>query len=277
MKRVTEYRANKILFNFIKSNHVCGKVLLPTNVCSSVVDTLLAADMELLFADIAADTLCLDTSIIFERVKNVSVLLYVHTYGVETDVTELFHNVREINPNIVIIDDKCLCLPEWNVEYSLANIVLYSTGAKKQVSLKEGGIGFVSDKWLYKECQSSLFETKSFTIKSSKLRHEEDNAIEHKEKLNDIYRTHLPKHIQFPERFQHWRFNIWVGNKEQVLQALVDNGLFASGHYKPQTQDCPIAQKLYDHVINLFNDQYYTEQQALKTCEIINQQIGYGI
>lgn len=295
MKRVTEYRANKVLFNFLKSNHICGKVLLPINICSSVVDTLQAANMELLFADIAADTLCLETSIILERAKGINVLLYVHTYGVETDVVKLFNEVRNINPNIIIVDDKCLCLPEWNIGESAADLILYSTGAKKQVSLGEGGIGFIADKWDYYNVFNELFEEREYTIDSIMLFKAEDKSIEHKEKLNAIYRANLPKSIQFPEQFQHWRFNIWVENKEQILKVLFNNGLFASNHYKPiqspvgplpitgetgegamvapngETNGRGLAEKLYDHVINLFNDQYYTEQQALKTCEIINR------
>ena len=44
MKLVTANRANKILYNFVKSNHVEGKVLLPANVCESVVYTLRYAE-----------------------------------------------------------------------------------------------------------------------------------------------------------------------------------------------------------------------------------------
>ena len=30
------------------------------------------------------------------------------------------------------------------------------------------------------------------------------------------------------------------------------------------------AENLHKYVVNLFNDQYYTEKQAIRTCEIIN-------
>ena len=39
---------------------------------------------------------------------------------------------------------------------------------------------------------------------------------------------------------------------------------------KLPSHDCPVAGKLYEHVINLFNDEYFTEEQAIKTCEVIN-------
>ena len=97
-----------------------------------------------------------------------------------------------------------------------------------------------------------------------------DATIAHKEKLNAIYQKALPKSIQLPEAYQHWRFNIMAPNKEEVMQAIFDAGLFASGHYAPQSDVCPVAAKLYEHVINLFNDEYFTEEQAIRTCEVIN-------
>lgn len=224
MQRIIEYRANKILYNFLVANGIQGKVLLPMNICNSVVETLNAAKMELLFADIAPDTLCLDKSFIIENAKNCSVLLFVHTYGVEMNSSELFKEIRTINPHIVIIDDCCLCLPEWYMDESEADLVLYSTGAKKQVSLDEGGIGFISEIWQYNECDSTLFEKRTFVIEPYTLLQAEDRAIEHKEKLNAIYRANLPKSIQFPEPFQHWRFNIWVENKGRIMDKLFRGG-----------------------------------------------------
>lgn len=31
-----------------------------------------------------------------------------------------------------------------------------------------------------------------------------------------------------------------------------------------------MREELFKYVVNLFNDQYYTEEQAIRTCEIIN-------
>ena len=98
-----------------------------------------------------------------------------------------------------------------------------------------------------------------------------DAAIAHKEKLNAIYRKELSKTIQLPEAYQHWRFNILVQNKEEILKALFDAGLFASSHYKALGEEpAPIASNLSAYVINLFNDSYFTEKQAKECCEIIN-------
>ena len=97
-----------------------------------------------------------------------------------------------------------------------------------------------------------------------------DAMIPHKEKLNAIYRDMLPVTIQLPAQYQHWRFNILTGKKDEILKALFAEGLFASSHYMSLSNGCMIAQNLHEHVLNLFNDQYYTEEQAVKTCEIIN-------
>lgn len=102
-------------------------------------------------------------------------------------------------------------------------------------------------------------------------------AVIHRERLNKIYRENLPQCLQLEEKFQHWRFNILVENKEEVLKAIFENGLFASGHYKSQAPGCPNAQYLYEHVINLFNDFYYTEEKAIRTCKIINNELKDGI
>lgn len=289
MKCVTAYRANKILHNFLASNNLLEEIVaLPTNICTDVVEMLRYVHMQLRFVDIAANTLCMNEQTILNIVKDIQVLLMVHTYGVEYDFSEFFLKVREVNPNIVIIDDKCLCLPEWKMENSVADLVLYSLGSKKQVNMGEGAIGFVADKWNYEEVmveENGILENRSYTWDKQVMLAKMDDIIAHKEKLNAIYRANLPSSIQFPEQFQHWRFNIWVENKARILESLFEGGVFASSHYKPiqsaegflpimgETEEGAIAQKLYDHVINLFNDQYFTEQQALETCRIINANI----
>lgn len=233
MKLVTAYRANKILYNFLASNKLIGaSVVLPANICPDVVDTLRLAKMQLHFVDIAPDTLCMNQQMALEFAQDIQVLLFVHTYGLEQDFDEFYEEVRKINPEIVIIDDKCLCLPELQLETSAADLVLYSLGSKKQVEMGEGAIGYVADKWQYEEVKveenNGVLENRSFELKEEKLVDRMDTIITHKEKLNAIYRANLPKDIQFPEQFQHWRFNIWiesVDNRERILQNLFEGGV----------------------------------------------------
>jgi hypothetical protein len=79
-------------------------------------------------------------------------------------------------------------------------------------------------------------------------------------------------------KFQEWRFNILVdpGIKEKILNGLFENKLFAGSHYSSLShifgqKRSPVAEKVKSRIINLFNDRYYSGEQALKTCDIINK------
>ena len=273
MRRVTAYRGNRILFNFIKANAISGTAILPANICTSVVDTLHYAGMDIRFVDIAPKSLCLDTATALKLVQEASLLIYVHTYGVESIPDAFYAEVKQCNPNLFIVDDRCLCIPELDaktLEQSLADLVLYSLGPKKFVVMEHGAIGFVNSKCRYEEIEEhSFFEPIDYTFDEATMESRREELRTYKHKLNDIYTELLPKAIQLPDIFHHWRFNIWVNNKAEIMQALTDSGFFASGHYKPLADHCPIAEDLYEHVINLFNDTYYTEEQARRTCEVI--------
>lgn len=275
MKLVTANRANKILYNFIQANNITGKVLLPVNICTDVVATLQYAGLKLEFVDIQADNLCIDQEAVLSLAKEASMLLFVHTYGVENDFYDFFQEVKEVNSEIVIVDDKCLCMPDLHVEESPADLVLYSTGAKKMVDLGGGAIGYVADQWKYDEIEvnpNEYLTNDMWLLDTKQLYMKMDAMIAHKEKLNAVYRKMLPFAIQLPDVYQHWRFNILTDKKDEILKALFADGLFASSHYAPHTYIHTYirAENLHKYVVNLFNDQYYTEEQAIRTCEIIN-------
>lgn len=273
MKLVTANRANKILYNFIKANHIQGNVVLPANICESVVHTLRYAGLDLRFVDIQPDNLCVDQEGVMRIAKDMQMLLFVHAYGVERDFFDFFEQVKAENPNIVIVDDKCLCLPELGDIETNADIVLYSTGAKKMVNLGGGAIGYLADQWEYDEIEvepNEFLNNELWLLDKKQFYARMDRIISHKEKINAIYQSLIPKNIQLPDAYQHWRFNILTDKKNEILKALFAEGLFASSHYKSLSNDCIVAQNLYEHVLNLFNDQYYTEEQVIRTCEIIN-------
>lgn len=277
MRRVTAYRGNRILFNFIKANAISGTAILPANICASVPETLRYAGMNIRFVDIDASSLCMDTAAAIDLVQDASLLIYVQTYGVESIPNAFFAEARKRNPNLYIVDDRCLCIPEMDAkahEHSLADLVIYSLGPKKFVVMEHGAIGFIGDRCRYEEIEEhEFFEPIDYTFDEAAVLARREDLRVYKQKLNDIYHELLPQSIQLPDIYHNWRFNIRVENKEEILQALTNNGLFASGHYKPLVDNCPVAQDLYENVINLFNDTYYTEQQARKTCEIIKAKI----
>lgn len=272
MKLLTANRANKLLYNFIKVNNITGKVLLPANVCPDMVKTLAFAGMQPQFLDLQAETLCMDQQAALACAKEASMLIFVHTYGLEVEFSAFFQQLRDQNPDLIIVDDKCLCLPDLDVKDSAADLVLYSTGEKKMVNLGGGAIGYLADKWEYDEvpvegcdCLSNelwLLDPKQLYLKM-------DTIIAHKEKLNTIYRSMLPETIQLPDAFQHWRFNILVQNKQEILAALAAEGLVADSLYPAVDASCLVANNLHAYVINLYNDKLFTLEQAERACEII--------
>lgn len=273
MQQVFSYRANKILFDFIQSNNLQGKIILPANICHDVVETLWYAGCILHFVDIDAHTLCMDWKQALPLVKDACVILFVHTYGVEDDYSVIFDAARKENPKIAIVDDRCLCFPILDFMQTNADLVLFSTGEKKQVDLGEGGIGYVADGWKYERIEvpeSLALKNKTWIPNKCEIRKRMDEVILHKKKLNSIYRNNLAKHVLcLPDSYQHWRFNIVVPNKTEVLQTIFDAGLYASSHYAAQGENCSVAMNLSARVVNLFNDFYYTEGQAQKTCDVI--------
>lgn len=272
MQQVYSYRANKILFNFLRSNNLQGKVILPANICHDVVETLQYAGYTLQFVDIDARTLCLDWKQAIALTKEACAILFVHTYGLEDDFSDFYSAAREENPKIAIIDDRCLCFPCLDLVQTDADLVLYSTGEKKQVDLGIGGIGYVADGWKYEDIlvsENAVLKNDTWMPNNAEIEKKMDAVIAHKEKLNAIYRRNIPKRYRLPDPYQHWRFNIIVPHKGEVLKAIFDSGLFASGHYAVQGGDCPVATNLHAIVINLFNDFYYTEEQVQQTCDVI--------
>lgn len=276
MNQVFAYRANKILYNFILSNNINGTVLLPSNICKDVVEVLKYAGLTLKFLDISKDTLCIDKNQIKENIHSASLLLFVHTYGTERCFDDFFLELKLINQSLIIVDDRCLCIPDLKIQSSSADLVLYSTGEKKQVDLGKGGIGYVSQKYNYEEIEikdSSCLTDELWEFDEEIFETKKKEVLKHKEKLNAIYFEKLSSVNQLHKEFQNWRFNILTDKKEQVLKALFSEGLFASSHYVPHTymHTCINAAELHKNVINLFNDLYYSEEQALRTCEIINK------
>lgn len=272
MRLVCSYRANKILFNFIKSNDLVGNVILPANICPEVVNTLLYAGCTLRFVDINMQSLCLDLLLAEQYVKDAKVLLFVHTYGVEDSYAYGFERIKELNPQIAIIDDRCLCFPIVELMQADADLVLYSTGEKKQVELGRGGIGYVADGWQYEDTivpENTILTNDQWCVDVQLLKQKAESVIKHKNKLNEIYRKYIPNMYLLPASYQHWRFNILVKNKAAIMDEIFKSGLFASGHYRPLADNCPNAHYIFEHVINLFNDLYFSEEQAKAICEII--------
>ncbi|WP_252981537.1 hypothetical protein [Aliarcobacter butzleri] len=167
-----------------------------------------------------------------------------------------------------------------NIEESVADMVLFSSGYSKYVDIGYGGYGFLKD-----HSFSNIFEDKTkdtdFLEYKNKILTQIPIMQKHKSELNSIYINNLPKDIFLGKEFNNWRFSILVDNKEKILDDIFKiEGLFASSHY-PQVDynysSNPIknsnAQKIHNRIINLFNDFRFNKEKAYKVTDIINKNL----
>ena len=306
---VQEYRASKILYNFLKSQNLEKPFLIPANVCGIIPLVFHNAGIDFDFIDIEKDNLCINQQVVLNNTDNYSGVLFVRTYGNNEDFNSFFKVIKEKKNDFLIIDDCCLCLPDLNATIKNIDLKLYSLGYAKQVDIGVGSFAFLNDHLYYKNYTTPFnatdFERYELALKKNIkertpflcdnynfldniiykvdehiLKEKAQISIKHKARLNEIYRTELPKSIQLDEKFQQWRFNILADPvmKNVILEELFKNKLFASSHYYPlsylwKNQKMPNSLSLYNKVINLFNDLYYTEKQAKYSCEIIRKYI----
>ena len=310
MRIVQAPRASAILYHLLISQKEKHPWLLPANICSIVPITFLKAYVPFEFVDISAETLHIDLeqAEALIRKRKYGGLLYAHTYGESSTPHEFFASAKSLDPDLLVLDDRCLCIPDLEPDVdSSADVILYSTGYAKIVELNFGGFAFIKEgvsyqpKYLpftpqaYDELEKSYKDSVSERIKF--VYHDSDwldtesafpawydyrkqvvsgltDSLAHRRMLNEIYASRLPVEIQLPEAYQTWRFNIRVKNKKQILDTIFNAGLFASSHYASLAGimadgHVPQAETLADEVINLFNDLHFTAGQAEQVCEII--------
>ena len=306
-------RASAVLYSFLKTHPLKGKFLIPANVCPVVPLTMMKAGMNFEFVDID-ERHTMSEAIAMEKVGKsmYAGLLFVHSYGKRFNNDAFYRSLKAINPSLCIIDDRCLCRPE--LDGALANNVdmaLYSTGYAKYIELSYGGYGVTNEplniqlEYVYleeketeqlayiKEC---LRDNKQYTLPAdypwldcaplkmdpgqyhATVKEKFDTVPAEKEKINRIYRENLPRDIQWGDDYCDWRFMISVENRDEVLEAIFDGGLFAGTNFPSvawmfNSVHCDKAEKEAAHIINLFNDFRVDEEFAYKTCEIINSRL----
>jgi dTDP-4-amino-4,6-dideoxygalactose transaminase len=312
MKLIQAPRASAILYNILISRADFRPWLLPANICPIVPITFLKAQVPFEFVDISAATLNMDLSQAEDFIKRRKFggLLYAHTYGDMSTHLDFFSTIKSLDPELLIVDDRCLCIPDLEPIHT-ADVILYSTGYAKIVELNFGGYAFLRDDLEYQSAslpfnpehhdQIEKLYKQSIQKRERFIYHDSDwlqiappfstwydysqqietrlrASLNHQESLNQIYASCLPKEIQLPQNYQTWRFNIRVKNKSQILNAIFSAGLFASSHYASLAGimadgSAPRAKSLADEVINLFSDQHFDEDQARKICDIISRNL----
>lgn len=319
MKELFGARATYIFYNFLRSvkNDLEGKkIILPANICPVVPVTLMKAGINYLFVDISAEARCLLKEDVLNAMADESIggIVYVRTYGDTFYEEDFFQEIKEIDQDIYIIDDRCLCIPSFDKTNlsDFVDLTLYSTGYSKFVDIGHGGFGYLKPAVDYKEFplefdkQAHVELDKELRIKLEKgesysLKNYSNDWIEnefkynielykklirdkvlevnkHKRKLNYIYKKYLPKDIILNNSEHNWRFNIMCDDKDIILEAIFEAGLFASSHYQPLSrifgdQISTNASELHSKIINLFNDHRFDSCKAKRICSVINEKL----
>lgn len=316
MRFVYENRASAILYNLLLAQPRRTAWLLPANVCPIVPLTFRKAGRSFEFVDIEEATLCMSRSDVLERLHatpdRYGGVLFVRTYGVEEAFDDLFDELKRCSPTTLVIDDRCLCPPCLDEPASsVADGMLFSTGYAKPVDLGFGGFAWLADDIAYRRhglrYRSEDLESLTSAIKASiargqRFEYEDTDWLDSgapatsideyrssiragaresaalKSRINRVYRNGLPESICLDDRFQNWRFQILVPQKDRLLAALFDSGLFASSHYADLTGIfsegvSPEAARLHRQVVNLFNDRYFSEDQAEQTVALVREHL----
>lgn len=317
MQIIQAPRASAILYHLLVSQASPLPWLLPANICPIVPITFFKARVPFEYVDTSAKTLHmnLEQAEALIKKRKYGGILYAHTYGEASTPVEFFANVKSIDPELLIIDDRCLCIPDLDPDNnSLADVALYSTGYAKIVELNFGGYASMKENTPYRpvhlpfdsrahdELEESYKEVVSQHARY--IYHDTDwletdtnlpawydyrnqiesglsNSLRQRSMLNDVYTSHLPAEIQLPQAYQTWRFNIRVKNKKRIMDAIFSAKLFASSHYASLVGimgegHASQAEKLANEVINLFNDHHFSTEQSEQVCAIIMENLTWN-
>jgi hypothetical protein len=308
MRIVQAPRASAILYHILASQTQKEPWLLPANICPIVPVTLLKARVPFEFVDISPESLHMDLQQAEDRIKTRKFggLLYAHTYGEPSTPADFFNGIKSLDPQLLIVDDRCLCVPEFEA-HSSADVILFSTGYAKIVDLHFGGYALLGNGLTYhpanlpfniddygqieRDYKKAVQERVRFVYHDMdwletdaslprwndyRLQIESDlnESLAQRARLNEIYASRLPLELQLPQKYQMWRFNIRVKNKPKVMQAIFEAALFASSHYASLAGimaegSASHADTLAGEVINLFNDHHFDADRAAQVCDLI--------
>jgi hypothetical protein len=272
---VFENRAATLLYKFLLSNPTDKKFLLPCNVCPVIPLTFLKAGFQFEFCDIEPVSYCISKEQVLikltQKPDDFAGILYVRTYGSVIDQDSFFLQIKAINPALIIIDDKCLSIPEFDDQRSICDLILFSTGYAKFADMGYGGYGFITPKMNYIQsisksgtivsetinlnfraqidslinsihCKSKFkyidndwldFTDVLYTTHYNKsLQSQINDEIKQRSVINSIYEENLSDNIKLAAEFQNWRYNILVMDKNRILKEIFNQNLFASSHYQ---------------------------------------------
>lgn len=279
---VLERRASAVLFHVLRALPDPRPFLVPANVCPVVPRTFEAAERPIEVVDIDKRSLAIDPDRCRERVRagTCAGIVFVRPYGSEVDPTPFFHALRNEQPDLLIVDDRCLCAPDLDggTISPAADVSLFSTGPRKFTDLGRGGFAHIADRVAYERATNGTtwLDLRPPDTEWAEYRDratEETRAAEaHKRDLNAIYAAAIPAAVQLPEAMQRWRFNVRVPNAARLVAAIFEHGLFAGRHFQP-LGDFPVASRLHAEIVNLFNDRHFTAEQARGAATLVAQHL----
>ena len=312
---VHERRASTVLFHLLRSRADPRPLLLPANVCPVVPATLGRARQPFRFVDIDGADLGIDAGSVRQAVRasagGIGGVVNVWPYGAEVERATLFAELRRMQPDLLLVDDRCLAVPDFDGASSWpdADLTLYSTGPSKQAGLAFGGFAHVREGVPYSRAPGrySAVAARAMEREVSEATAEGRlprgarsawlplarpktgwaafrrraeaawrTAAAHKERLNAIYSRRIPPESALPPAYQGWRYNLLVPEPARLVAGLFAAGLFASRHYPPLVRDAeaPVAAELHSRVVNLFNDAAFDEARALRAAEIVARHLA---
>ena len=313
---VTARRASAILYNLLKSIKDDRAFLLPASICPIVPLTFLKAGRAFEFVDISPDTLVMNSSETLRRLRRhrgrYAGVLFVRAYGAMFPMEELFRAIKEIDPSLLIVDDRCLTPPEFDAADEDTDVVLYSTGVSKYADIAVGGLGRIRDgipysvhatdfreedllqltasykravaeRVQFNYVDSAWLDNRPLGMSNSKYeRVAADNVRdirEWKKAINAVYAENLPGDIQLPSAYQNWRFNVFVPESDWMMKSIFSQGHFASSHFASlqgifsQGPAAMHAENVGGRIVNLFNDRHYSPEKAFALTRIIREHV----
>ena len=321
MKVVTGSRASWILWRYLKKFSGGKKrFLIPANVCPVVPLTFLKAEVPFEFVDIHEEYFSMSIEDIGlklrEKPSDYQGIFWVRSYGRVSPMEETFLEWKKISPEIEILDDRCPSkplLPD-EIEATVADMMLFSTGYAKPVELGGGGYAYLQEeKELFTGTLSYKIEEENALMnlvreyqQSAKalppqryewlgekegihdrldpyfqtIREKREANSRHREKMTAIYDEKLSSKFERANHVGHeWRYLLLVDDPGRYLKKIFKNELFASSHYRDVSklfgfEPAPNADRIGKRMLNLFNDFRFTKEKALQVCEILNHEIG---
>lgn len=138
--KITNTGSEAIKFALINAKIAKGTyIVLPVTICKSVVDVVLEYGCFPLFCDVDNE-FCLNYNLINFNSKNISVILYVHAYGILKDISKLVLYCKKYNKMLIEDSAQYICESDKNQKLAHGDYIIFSFGQGKPISIGMYGL-----------------------------------------------------------------------------------------------------------------------------------------